>query len=260
MVAERVSREETGFRRLFGGRPEQPGIDLGGLMLIRASFRACLPHQAPTEAVAEAQAPPEPEEAAPNEVDANVIAAREEAEALLCRAREAAEDILAGAEEAVARQVAEAAEATAATVREEQEAVFAREIADFVQRFEDAQELALKEIAHEMTSLVAEIAEKVVYAAVAVDPEATLRAVREALGELGAGGRVRVCVPEEDEAAVSEQRAALFGVLRETAEIQIVPDARLHRGGCVVQTDKGEVDARLETRLASVREEIERVG
>jgi flagellar biosynthesis/type III secretory pathway protein FliH len=106
---------------------------------------------------------------------------------------------------------------------------------------------------------VADIAEQVIYKAVEADPEATLRAVREALRELPGGGRVRVLVPEEDEETVTQHSDALLAVLRDAKDFRVVPDAKLERGGCVAYSDKSEIDARLETRLRAVRDEIERV-
>ena len=144
-------------------------------------------------------------------------------------------------------------------MRQEEQAAFAREVAEFRTRLQEAWETTLEGLAQDMTALVADIAEQVVYRAVEADPEATLRAVREALGELPGGGRIRVLVPEEDETTVSAQREALLAVLREAKDLQVVPDAKLRRGGCVAYSDKGEIDARLETRLLAVREEIERV-
>ena len=63
-----------------------------------------------------------------------------------------------------------------------------------------------------------------------------------------------VCVyvhPEDlgllESAAVLEARAELDGVLT------LVADAGLSRGGCVVESNVGDVDARLETRVERVR-------
>jgi len=186
-------------------------------------------------------------------------AAREEAERILAHARQEAHTVAAEAERQRERVVAEAREATVAQVRQEEQEAFRREVAEFRARLEAAQETTLEGLTQDMAALVADIAEQVIYKAVEADPEATLRAVREALRELPGGGRVRVLVPEEDETTVTEQRAALLTVLREAKDLQVVPDAKLQRGGCIAYSDKGEIDARLETRLRAVREEIERV-
>jgi len=43
------------------------------------------------------------------------------------------------------------------------------------------------------------------------------------------------------------------------APVTIVPDASITAGGCVVETDLGSVDGRLETRLDALRAALEAV-
>ena len=282
MVAEEVPVEQGQFRPMFertrrvGPRSRKRLLDLGPRA--EAAFVPVLPHQlargggndAGRRIMNGARATEAREmrgrggegkgaASANGEVAEVVQAAQEEAERILAEARQQAADVTAETEKQREGSMAEAREATVAQVRQEEREAFAREVADFRTRLAQAQETTLEGLAQDVTGLVADIAEQVIYKAVATDPEATLRAVREALRELPGGGRIRVLVPEEDEATVTGQREALLAVLREAKDFQIVPDAKLQRGGCVAYSDKGEIDARLETRLRAVREEIERV-
>ena len=254
MVAdEMLDNTHEHFRPLFGTRLRAPQARSG------ARFVPCLPRQdCRREAVVRLSATDaDPDEAAMREPASDALAdARAQAEALIAEARVRAQALLAEAEADCSRFAAETRATTAATVRAEQERAFAREIEDFRARFRQAQETALAMIAQDVMSIVADIAEKVIFETVATDPEATLRAVREALRQAPGSGRVRLLVPEEDANAVSEVRAALLAVLHQDSELEILPDSAVSRGGCIVQAERGVVDARLETRIARVREEI----
>jgi flagellar assembly protein FliH len=100
------------------------------------------------------------------------------------------------------------------------------------------------------------IAEQALAAAVDVEPERVVDAVRGALRRLSDRDRVTVLVNPEDldavRAAADGLRDRLGGI--ETMDVQA--ERRVSRGGAVVRTAEGEVDATVETKLARAREVI----
>ena len=101
------------------------------------------------------------------------------------------------------------------------------------------------------------LAEKVLGGAIAVEPERVLEAVRGALRGIVERERVTVLVHPEDlelvRDAMDDIRASLGGI--EHCEVQ--SERRVSRGGAVVRTPEGDVDARVETKLVRAREVIE---
>jgi flagellar biosynthesis/type III secretory pathway protein FliH len=101
------------------------------------------------------------------------------------------------------------------------------------------------------------IAEKVVGGALAVEPARVLEAVRGALRSLVERERVTVLVHPEDlelvSEAIGEIRASLGGI--DHCDVQA--ERRVGRGGAVVRTPDGDIDARVETKLARAREVVE---
>lgn len=93
------------------------------------------------------------------------------------------------------------------------------------------------------------IAEKVVAGALEVEPERVVDVVRGALRGLLDGDRILVCVHPDD---VELVRAAGLGAHDET-HIEVHPERRVARGGALVRTVVGEVDARIERKLDAVR-------
>jgi flagellar biosynthesis/type III secretory pathway protein FliH len=101
------------------------------------------------------------------------------------------------------------------------------------------------------------LAEKVVLGAITVDPARVVAAVRGALRGIVERERVTVLVHPEDlelvRDAMDELRITLGGI--EHCEVQA--ERRVGRGGAIVRTQDGDVDARVDTKLQRAREVIE---
>jgi flagellar assembly protein FliH len=101
------------------------------------------------------------------------------------------------------------------------------------------------------------LAEKVLHGALAVEPERVVEAVRGALRGIVERERVTVLVHPADlelvRDAMDEIRATLGGI--EHCEVQA--ERRVTRGGAVVRTQDGDVDARVDTKLQRAREVVE---
>jgi flagellar assembly protein FliH len=101
------------------------------------------------------------------------------------------------------------------------------------------------------------LAEKVIGGALAVQPELVVEAVRGALRGIVERERVTVLVHPEDlemvRDAMDDVKASLGGI--EHCEVQA--ERRVSRGGAVVRTPDGDVDARVEVKLQRAREVVQ---
>ncbi|MGH2897500.1 MAG: FliH/SctL family protein [Solirubrobacteraceae bacterium] len=91
------------------------------------------------------------------------------------------------------------------------------------------------------------IAEKVVAGAVEIEPARVIDIVRGALRGVLDGERIVVCVHPDDVELVRTAGAELSD-----AHVEIYGERRVARGGALVRTSVGEVDARLQTKLDAV--------
>jgi flagellar assembly protein FliH len=92
------------------------------------------------------------------------------------------------------------------------------------------------------------IAEKVVGGALEIEPQRVVDVVRGALRGLLDGERIVVCVHPDD---VEIVRAAGLGSLE--AHLEVHGERRIARGGALVRTAVGEVDAQIDSKLDAVR-------
>lgn len=105
--------------------------------------------------------------------------------------------------------------------------------------------------------LALRIAEQALGAAVAVDPELVVEAVRGALRRLVERDRVLILVNPDDLELVRDHAARLVGELGGIEHCEVQAERRVRPGGAIVRTSEGEVDATLETKLARAREVLE---
>ena len=105
--------------------------------------------------------------------------------------------------------------------------------------------------------LALKIADQVVQATLAVEPERVVDAVRGALRRLIERDRVLVLVHPDDLDLVREHVDALAAELGGIEHCGVEADRRVGRGGAIVRTGEGEVDATLETKLGRAREVVE---
>jgi flagellar assembly protein FliH len=176
-----------------------------------------------------------------SEADAVMAAlARAEADADALRAAAREQGLREGREEALAglTPALEALVQATEAVREEQQARAERLEAHAV-------ELALF------------VAEKVLSGAIAVQPERVVEAVRGALRGIVERERVTVLVHPEDLELVREAMDGLRASLGGIEHCEVQAERRVSRGGAVVRTPDGDVDARVETKLQRAREVIE---
>jgi flagellar assembly protein FliH len=184
----------------------------------------------------------EPLEAAPislREMESPLAAAQAEADAIRAAAR--AEGHADGVEAGLAEGRAQLAAALGALERAHAEVVALREAtAEAVER--DAVELAVQ------------LAEKIVAGALDADRERVLDVVRGALRRLSERRRVTVLVHPDDLELVRSAADGFAGELGGIEHCEVQAERRLARGGAIVRTDEGQVDASIETQLARARE------
>jgi flagellar assembly protein FliH len=177
-----------------------------------------------------------------DEAQSIIAAAQAEADAIreAARTQGYAEGLAAGRDE-FAAQAAPAVQALAASVVEAE--------ADRDRVSGEAEAAAVE--------LALQIAEKTVTASIAVDPGRVVDVVRGALRCLIERERVTIQVHPEDLPLVREAVGSLVGQLGGIEHIEVQEERRVQRGGAIVRSTAGEIDARIQTKLDNAREILE---
>lgn len=103
----------------------------------------------------------------------------------------------------------------------------------------------------EVVKLALETARKIVRREVRADPEIVETLVSVALGRVAVKSSVTVHLNPADQEFLARRRAAPPDG-KTVEEVVLVPDASIERGGCLIRTECGDVDARLEEQFREV--------
>lgn len=111
----------------------------------------------------------------------------------------------------------------------------------------------------EAVELALSLSEQILAGALDVEPERILDSVRGALRRLVDRHRVTVLVNPADLELVSERMDAVRGELGGIEHCDVQADRRVSRGGVVVETAAGEIDAQISSQIARAREVVREV-
>jgi flagellar biosynthesis/type III secretory pathway protein FliH len=118
---------------------------------------------------------------------------------------------------------------------------------------------ALPKVAHEAESalldLALESAQKIV-AGMPIDSPLVERIVREALSQVQDTAEILVQVHPDDLALLRQHQAPILDGLPDSGPLRFVSAPDVGRGGCVIQTRFGLVDARRETKIEQIRQSL----
>lgn len=195
------------------------------------------------------QLTPAPREERP----ASVEAAQSRAQIVVARAEAEAERIR---NEARQQGYAEGMVAGRSELRALAEPVV-ESLSSAVEELRALQEEAVAMVERDAVILAMEIAEKVVAGAIAVEPERVLDVVKGALRAIVERERIVIQVNPEDLAIMREGLDELAGSLGGIEHVEVQEERRVDRGGAVVRTSVGEIDARIATKLDRARAAVE---
>jgi flagellar biosynthesis/type III secretory pathway protein FliH len=102
------------------------------------------------------------------------------------------------------------------------------------------------------------LAEVVIRHEVRCQPETVRATLQEALQMAAEHGKLRIRIHPEDLENIKEFLPQLKQRLGETRPLELQDDLGISQGGCLVETDSGMIDARLEEQLETLRQQLHR--
>jgi flagellar assembly protein FliH len=129
-------------------------------------------------------------------------------------------------------------------------------LSEAAERVREFQAQAADSVERQAAVLAMDIAEKVVAGAIDVEPERVLDVVRGALRAIVERERLVIQVNPQDLEIVREGLDELTGALGGIEHVEVQEERRVMRGGAVVRTVVGEVDANIRTKLDRAREAV----
>lgn len=276
-----------------------PDLEFVYRELLAAQEETATVEELPTDQAVEADAGETEEESPlPPEVIAEQILeeARQQAEAIIATAREDADSILAELEEERKQTAEELARVKAETAAEcdrlkkeahdrgyeagwaagqaEGEKAWAEKIAAAETTLQEAKTEALNLInqaeeermariydsEEEILKLAVGIAEKIINSAIKENQEKWLGMIRVATEKVAGATDVTIRIAQEDEAFLIQNLREIRGLFTESPKLQVETDPNLKTGDFILQTNRGEVDARIHQQIAKIYQALKEEG
>lgn len=128
--------------------------------------------------------------------------------------------------------------------------------ADALEGFETVRVALLREAKLDVLRVALGVAERVTKRAVEMDEASAGAQLEAALGMITRASRLRIACSPDDAELLRQMTPALARKFSTMAHAEIVEDPKLSRGSVIVRTDKGEVDASIETQIARICEAL----
>jgi flagellar assembly protein FliH len=122
-----------------------------------------------------------------------------------------------------------------------------------LQSLRDAIPQLVRETESALIELALESARKVV-AGLPINAETIEAVVREALSQIEDGSEVIIRLNPDDLALLRKHESPILQGLPEIGPLRFVSSTEVSRGGCLVQTRFGQLDARRETKFEQLHE------
>lgn len=178
--------------------------------------------------------------------------AREEAQRIIEQAHERARQLEQEAEDNVEALMLQRVNQELQRISDEQTAAFGKAAERLIDQVNQAAQTRIDELSDRVAALVAGITSRVIRRKVAAEDEIIVGVVSEAIQELTDAGFLRLVVNPADEAILSAHEQTLLRQLGKVSQLEIVTDSAVERGGCLIASDHGEMDARVSSQLDEI--------
>lgn len=107
-----------------------------------------------------------------------------------------------------------------------------------------------------MTDMILMIARKVIKDEIVERREVVINNIKEALKRVKDRDRIDIRVNFADLDMTTAHKEELIKMMASLKKVNIYEDSRVDRGGCIIETDVGAIDARISTQLDAIEEAI----
>jgi len=125
-----------------------------------------------------------------------------------------------------------------------------------LERAQDKRGEILSDTEQEIISLVLMISRKVIKVLSENQKDIIIANVIEALRKVKAKGNVIIRVNLADLQLATEHKQDFIKLMEGAKSVQIAEDSSVDKGGCIIETDFGEIDARIASQLAELENRI----
>ncbi|MDR0331563.1 MAG: hypothetical protein LBH93_07645 [Chitinispirillales bacterium] len=132
------------------------------------------------------------------------------------------------------------------------------QVAKFLKQLEDSKKAMINGLEHILLRFCVELTKKIVSLELTTNPEIITATIKKALALIADKDNILIRVAPGDMEAASGNKDFLSTVTERLENVRIEEDARIGKGGCIIESNSGMVDARLGVQLEEVEGIVEK--
>lgn len=128
--------------------------------------------------------------------------------------------------------------------------------AEQLERFSEEREQLMEEARKEIISFGLELAQRIVQRVIQQEEGVCVDQVSEAIRLIGRPTQMRISVSPEDLPVLERALPGVLQAARLGDDVELIEDPTITRGGCVLSTPEGSIDATIETQLDRIADTL----
>ena len=124
-------------------------------------------------------------------------------------------------------------------------------------KLENIRQEIYQDMEKEVAQLALSIARKIVCHEIKTTQETVACVAREALSRVNNPAKIKIKLNPDDLQFIQDSRFQLSRFLRNVDNIRFEAEASIQSGGCLVETDRGDIDARIEKQFEAIEESFQ---
>ncbi|MCP4050807.1 MAG: hypothetical protein GY730_08895 [bacterium] len=130
------------------------------------------------------------------------------------------------------------------------------ELFDTINGLAQHKKKSILESQDQVIELSMKIAEKVIQDQISLNKEACMGVIEDAIRKITDKDKVIIKVNEKDVVIVQANKDSILNMMSDIKNLEIQEDARIARGGCVIETRLGYIDSTISTKLGIIKKAL----
>jgi flagellar assembly protein FliH len=131
-----------------------------------------------------------------------------------------------------------------------------QELQEQIKNILNLKESLVKEMEKDIVELAIKVAEKVINKKIEEEPELVSNYLIELLPKIEQAKNITIWINPNEIEYVRLSKEKFKNLVEDVENINIAPDSRIEKGGCIIETNFGKIDARISTKLEVLKEII----
>lgn len=127
---------------------------------------------------------------------------------------------------------------------------------NLIQEMSRFKETQYKNCEEELLEIIIVLTKKLLSNELSINKDVVLNVVRAAISGAVGNDKIKIIINPEDHDNIAKHKEEFLHMVDGLKNISVAADSSISKGGCLIETDYGDIDARLDKQLENVEENL----